>query len=237
MRVANKTSQILLYVFAGLLIVFLFYRSFRTDVQPNGTYDMNAPVPANNPTTTPSIENKPVAPEPPVQPAVALNDFVAPLSEAKARITKKPFGIKITPGTSPVQPERFSGYHSGVDFETSADEQDGDVQIRAVCTGELVVKRYATGYGGVAVQRCRIENQDVMIVYGHVRLTSIATQQGETLLAGDILGVLGKGYSSETDGERKHLHLGIHKGTTVNIRGYVQIQQELRDWIDAAQYL
>ena len=33
------------------------------------------------------------------------------------RITKKPFGIFITTQNSPVQPERFSGYHTGVDVE------------------------------------------------------------------------------------------------------------------------
>lgn len=33
---------------------------------------------------------------------------------------------------------------------------------------------------------------------------------------------LGNGYSSDTDGERKHLHLGIHLGEVVDIRGYVQ---------------
>ena len=237
MRVVNKTSQILLYGFAALLIAFLSYSFFQTSFNTSGTYDRDAQVPVQNSTAPSSIQNQPVAPESLVEPVVAPKEFVAPLSDAKARITKKPFGIQITPRTSPVQPERLSGYHSGVDFEPVVDEQDSDVQTHAVCTGELLVKRYASGYGGVAVQRCRIENQDVTIVYGHVRLTSIVTQQGETLSAGNMLGVLGKGYSSETDGERKHLHLGIHKGTTVTIRGYVQTQQELRDWIDAEQYL
>jgi hypothetical protein len=43
---------------------------------------------------------------------------------------------------------------------------------------------------------------------------------------------LGKGFSSETDNARKHLHLGIHKGKGINYRGYVNTQAELESWID-----
>jgi len=51
------------------------------------------------------------------------------------------------------------------------------------------------------------------------------------------LGNLGTGFSSETDGERKHLHLAIHKGSSVNILGYVQTKALLFDWLDPAKYL
>src|SRR5438105_4096773 len=46
-----------------------------------------------------------------------------PIGNSLSRVTKKPFGIYITPQNSPVQPEKFKGYHTGVDFETTADEQ------------------------------------------------------------------------------------------------------------------
>ncbi len=36
----------------------------------------------------------------------------------------------------------------------------------------------------------------------------------------------------ETDGERKHLHLGIHKGTVVDLRGYVDSELDLKNWIN-----
>ena len=39
--------------------------------------------------------------------------FTNPISNPLERIIKKPFGIKINPANSPVQPERFSGYHTG----------------------------------------------------------------------------------------------------------------------------
>ncbi|HZZ99469.1 MAG TPA: hypothetical protein VFK07_02035, partial [Candidatus Paceibacterota bacterium] len=50
---------------------------------------------------------------------------------------------------------------------------------------------------------------------------------------GDFIGNLGKGYSSQTDGERKHLHLGIHKGSAVDITGYVSSDDLLSNWLDA----
>ena len=47
----------------------------------------------------------------------------------------------------------------------------------------------------------------------------------------------GNGYSAETDGERKHLHLGIHKGTAVDISGYVANAAQLKPWINVMDYL
>jgi len=44
--------------------------------------------------------------------------------------------------------------------------------------------------------------------------------------------VLGDHESAETDGERKHLHFGIHKGSDIDMRGYVAIEEELENWID-----
>lgn len=70
-----------------------------------------------------------------------------PLEKYEERVTKKPFGIHITKTNSPVSPERFSGYHSGVDFEILPGEEDTDVEVRAICTGPLVMKKRATGYG------------------------------------------------------------------------------------------
>lgn len=160
-----------------------------------------------------------------------------PLANALQRVTKKPFGIYITPKTSPVQPEKFMGYHTGVDFETYPSEQNVDVPVAAVCDGKLLVSRYASGYGGVMVQSCELNAQAVTIIYGHIRLSSVMPKVGDTLKAGERLAVLGTGYSAETDGERKHLHLGIHKGTAINILGYVQNKSDLSNWLDATQYL
>jgi len=160
-----------------------------------------------------------------------------PISNALSRITKKPFGIYITPKNSPVSPEKFIGFHTGVDFETTADEQNADVPIYAICDGPLALKKYATGYGGVAVQKCQINNEGVTVIYGHLRLSSITVEINQSIKSGQKFAVLGKGYSTETDGERKHLHLGIHKGKSISLLGYVQDSAQLSNWIDAQALL
>lgn len=158
--------------------------------------------------------------------------YFPPITDFQQRVTKKPFGIYITPQDSPVQSERFQGYHTGIDFEILPDEENVDLPIYAFCNGKIIMKEYASGYGGVLVQSCTIENQLVTIIYGHLKLVSINKNVDGTLKKGEMIGALGKGYSTETDGERKHLHFGIHKGTAVTILGYVQVKSELNNWID-----
>lgn len=162
---------------------------------------------------------------------------VNPIENALARITKKPFGIYITPKDSPVQPERFQGYHTGVDLEIYSEEVDVDVPVKALCDGKLLSARFASGYGGVVVQNCILDGQDVTAVYGHISLASMKAVVNSQLKAGDFLANLGGAYSRETDGERKHLHLGIHKGNAINILGYVQNKGDLDEWLDPAAFL
>ncbi len=219
----NKT--ILLIFLVLILIVFGVTMISRDGKQSQKAGNQTNNPPAQN--STPEIVK-------------ANNDsqkLVPPIDNWSERITKKPFGIYITPKNSPISPERFTGYHTGVDFEVFSNEQNTDVQIFAVCEGPLVVKKYASGYGGVAVQQCKLDNQDIIVVYGHLKLSSVDANIGQQLSAGERIGILGKGFSTETDNERKHLHLSIHKGKLVDIRGYVQTSEELNDWIDITKVL
>lgn len=168
---------------------------------------------------------------------LALKEFISPLEKAQQRVTKKPFGIFIVPKNSPVQPEKFSGYHTGTDFEIFPEELDADVPVRAVCSGKLRLKKIANGYGGLAIEDCFIEKNPITAIYGHLKLESIEYEAGADLKTGDIIGILGRDRSRETDGERKHLHLGFHKGTNVNILGYVQNKADLSGWIDPCRYV
>ncbi len=163
--------------------------------------------------------------------------IVPPLDQSAKRVTKKPFSLLIDRATSPVQPERFSGYHTGVDFETFSSEEMTDVAVQAICSGDILTKRQASGYGGVLVTSCLIDGEEVTIVYGHLRLSSITVRVGERVVVGDQLGLLGTGGSSETDGERKHLHLAIHRGPTPNILGYVSSRADLSNWLDPCLYV
>lgn len=182
------------------------------------------------------------APATPAMPAAPASEksaakIVAPISQAAARMTKKFFGTYVTPKNSPVSPERFTGYHTGLDFETFANEKDSAIAINTICAGKLLRKGYASGYGGYAVQACTINGQAATIVYGHLRQASIKPAVGDELQAGAALALLGTGYSAETDGERKHLHLSIHIGSAVNIKGYVQNKAELNGWLDPQSVL
>lgn len=160
-----------------------------------------------------------------------------PINNSLNRISKKPFGIKVSPNNSLVQPERFSGYHAGTDFEIFAGEKNLEVKVSAICTGPLVIKRWVSGYGGVAVQRCEINNETVTVVYGHLKLSSILKSLNENIDQDEKIGILGRAFSSDTDSERKHLHLGIYRGKVVDLRGYVQNQEELEDWVDYASLI
>lgn len=155
--------------------------------------------------------------------------LIEPIAEFKSRITKKPFGIFITPQNSPVQPEKFSGYHTGVDVEYA--DVSADVPVKAIADG--VVERSSTisGYGGVVVMRHTIDGQDRLALYGHLEPQSMV-KNNTRVQAGETIGRLGDDKSSETDGERKHLHFAILQGTTVDLRGYVTNQSELTKWLD-----
>lgn len=163
--------------------------------------------------------------------------FTPPISKATERVTKKPFGIKITPEDSPVQLEKFSGYHTGVDFEILPGEEEAAVPIFSVCSGLIIEKGQVNDYGGVIVELCQLDNQDITIVYGHLKLASITIKTGKKISAGQQIGILGKGYSSETSNERKHLHLGMHQGNKVDLRGYIDKPSDLNNWIDILKYL
>ncbi|MFC1730930.1 M23 family metallopeptidase [candidate division KSB1 bacterium] len=181
------------------------------------------------PIPSPPMEEEAV---PVVEKVVEVPENIRVIKNAMQRVTKKPFGIYVNPSNSPVSPEKFAGYHTGVDFETFGYEQDTDVEIFAFCGGELVLKRMATGYGGVTIQRCVLDGGDVTVLYGHLDLESIEAELGDGVSEGDKIGILGDGYGEETDGERKHLHLGIHKGKSTNLLGYVQDAKLLSEWID-----
>ena len=167
-----------------------------------------------------------------VEPSTTQAETFFPLARANERITKKPFGIRVSPQDSPISPEKFFGYHTGTDFEAFPEEENVDVPVMAICTGPLLRAATASGYGGYAAQSCDIRGEAVTVVYGHLRRSSIQQKVGDLIEGGTAFAVLGTGFSPETDGERKHLHLGIVRGEGINIRGYVSSASLLTRWMD-----
>ncbi|MDO8472064.1 MAG: M23 family metallopeptidase [bacterium] len=183
------------------------------------------PLPTNSDQSSPASAKKTKSGAT-VSPATA--GLGEPVADWRSRITKKPFGIHITPATSPVQPERFSGYHTGADVEY--DDVTADVPVHAIADGKIVFVGIINGYGGVIREEFTWQGATYTALYGHLRPTSLIklgpVKQGEPI------GVLGQGYSAETDGERRHLHLAILKGRSSNVRGYVSSQAALSPWVD-----
>lgn len=169
------------------------------------------------------------SPEAPVAAAV-----VYPIAEFTSRITKKPFGIHITPANSPVSPERFSGWHSGTDIEYA--DVPGDVPVVAIADGTILASRTVDGYGGVVIIRHAVNGETVTALYGHLDPASMVANDTQ-VTQGQQIGILGDGYTPETDNERKHLHFSISKGSVVNLRGYVQSEAALSDWYNPAEWL
>jgi len=163
--------------------------------------------------------------------------YSLPITDFYNRVTKKPFGIYITPQTSPIQPEKFAGYHSGADAETTVTEQNVDIPVYAIMDGTVIFAGHVNGYGGFIAIKFTITGQTMITTYGHVRLSAVTLRVGDSVTSGEKIAILGTGYSSETDGERKHLHFGLIKGAALDYRGYVQSQSELSAWVDPVIWL
>lgn len=162
--------------------------------------------------------------------------LISPIANFPSRVTKKPFGIFITPKTSPIQPERFRGYHTGADAETTTAEKKKDIPVYAVANGMVVYRNWVNGYGGVVILRISINGQTYTVLYGHIRLSSVKVKVGQTVKAGTQLAVLGARFSTETNGERKHLHFSVHKGSAIVLLGYTQTKAALSGWVDPLSF-
>lgn len=161
-------------------------------------------------------------------------DVSAPLQHIERRVSVLTFGMHVTPdpNDNPIDPpERFAGYHAATDFEVGVDELDADVPVSAICAGETVYGGFADGYGGLVVQRCILKGQDVTVIYGHLTVDGLP-KAGTQLEPGQQFAVLAPARSHDSDGNRKHLHLGIHIGKNIDERGYVQTEEELSEFID-----
>lgn len=167
-------------------------------------------------------------------------EFGSPLDHAWRRETLLTFGLHVTPDPeqNPIDPpERFSGYHTALDYEILPDEADKEVPVYAVCDGEVIMASTAEGYGGVIVHRCELDGEDVTVLYGHIDPASFAVGVGDEVEQGQHIAVLAPHKSAGSGDTRKHLHLGIHRGQEVEMLGYVETQAALADFIDPATVL
>ncbi len=167
-----------------------------------------------------------------LRPAGLPSSLVFPVEGFVAAVTKKPFGIRITPETSPVQPERFSGFHTGADAELPA-----DTPVVAVVDGTVLRSERVSGYGGLIAIEHRIAGERIVGIYGHLDPARLPAR-GARVRVEEQVGILGEGFTAETDGERSHLHFGLYAGAGTSVAGYVASSEALlADWRDPVAFL
>lgn len=162
-----------------------------------------------------------------------------PLLESERRATPLYFGLHVTPDPeeNPIfPPERFTGFHAGTDFEVTEEELEEDIPVLAICTGKVASSSSVEGYGGLIIQRCTIRGEAVTVLYGHLNPADLP-KVGKKLNSGTKIALLAPNRSAASDGNRKHLHLGIHRGKEIDARGYVQAESELSLYMDPLDVL
>ena len=158
-----------------------------------------------------------------------------PLENTKDRPKLLTFGLFVTPNAeqNPINPpERFIGYHTALDIEIFENEINKEVPVYSVCDGQILYAAEAGGYGGVIVHSCELNGEPVTILYGHIAPRSFTKKVGDSIKTGEQLGMLGSEKSPESGFTRKHLHFGIHRGTQIELLGYVQDKKDLEEFIN-----
>ena len=217
---------ILILILVGLGLDYYYYFAKKTS---NNLPSTQTPSPAPTATTSPKSNTPAVTPL--KEDPVSILDN--PVANFKNRVTQKPFGIYITPQSSPVQPERFSGYHTGADAEYQ--DVSSNIPVYAVADGTIVLSRTASGYGGVFMIEIELNGIKHNVLYGHIRPSTLPTVD-QNVTRGQQIALLGTGFSSETDGERQHLHFAILSDNSLNIKGYVSTKADLSGWIDPLSF-
>jgi murein DD-endopeptidase MepM/ murein hydrolase activator NlpD len=164
----------------------------------------------------------------------AYPSLIEPVDQFVAHATHKPFGIYITPETSPIKNDYHTGYHTGVDAEFT--DTIGDVPVYAIADGTVIVRNWVKGYGGVIVIRHLIHGTPLYALYGHLDPNSFLSSDITQVTGGQQIAILGDDHSHETDGVRKHLHFSISSTEKLNLRGYVQTEQELTHWLNPLDF-
>ena len=162
-------------------------------------------------------------------------NLVSPIQGFERRISKKPFGIFVTPENSPVQPEHFRGYHTGVYVENDNPAGSDGIPIYAIAPGTVILSKIASGYGGVVAIQHIVGGDNILGIYGHLKPSSLPAA-GARIGNGEQIGALGDGFTSETGGERQHLHFGLYRGEDTNIKGYVRTKEELKAWYNPVEF-
>ena len=178
-------------------------------------------------------------------PSMALAPtLVYPIGSFASRATTNLFGTYYPTGGSS-DPDRlvcpnatyYPGYHNAVDLETTSGESIQDIPVFAIAAGTVRQVSAVSGYGGLIVVQYNLGGADYTAYYGHINLSTAKVKAGQSVKVGETLADLGPACSQANGDVRKHLHFGLHKGTTVDVRGYVPDKTALESWINPTELL
>ena len=129
-----------------------------------------------------------------ITPGVVRAEYIYPLDSWLVSISQ---GVQLSDGT----------YHMGID---AGDELPAGANVYAIADGVVKEARVRTRFGLVVlVEHDTPEDGKHVSLYGHLRPSDVRVQVGQTVSAGDVIGVLGS--PSENGGWPVHIHFGIHK--------------------------
>ena len=203
---------------AVLVILGAGCSTTNTDLTTVGELPTQLEAPATNATSHEVLETE--------EEAQVEASVVLPVDEYAQRRTLKTHGEYIE--------DRFSGYHVGDDIEFV--DVEGDTLVYAIADGEVTYASTASGYGGVIILAHQVEGETISAVYGHVEIASALVAAGDTVEKGQQIGILGDHESSETDGERKHIHFALYQGSGVTLAGYTGTADSVDGWINPQDF-
>ena len=160
-------------------------------------------------------------------------DVVLPVQEHTLNylMTRKGFGQYVE--------DRFDGYHVGLDIEVDdslSAEQTKEIPVFAIADGTVLFKGDVSGYGGVLLIAHKIDGETINAVYGHIDSASTRLIPGIDVHKGNWIAYLGEDQTSETDGERQHLHFGLYRSEEVQLAGYVSSSKEVEQWMNPIDF-
>jgi murein DD-endopeptidase MepM/ murein hydrolase activator NlpD len=239
MRVSGLPGKLI--VLGSLLLLFgggAFVLQQRSTAPVSPT--MEAPVlPATELAPSTDESPPPLSLPLPSAPQPAASRYFFPTTDYAARLTKKWYGKRVVPADQAdfACGDAFFGFHTGDDLEARENELHQELPVFAIADGVARQVGRMSGYGGLIVIEHELAGDVFTVYYGHIALGSTTLRAGAQVTAGQRLARLGNHCSTETDGERKHLHFAIRRGTTINVRGYVGSEAELAAWVNPKEML
>lgn len=232
-------KKYIIFIVAIILIVALAYGGYYY-IKRRNNRNQNTPLTSSQSSTAPdqsSSTTQPAMSTPPAEtPAPTL---VYPLPNFASRITKNTFG-QYFPAGGTTNPDRevcpnatyYTGYHTADDLETFSNETGVAVPVKSIAVGTVKEVRAVSGYGGLIVIEYNLGGNIYTAYFGHINLEAATVKAGDHVAAGEHIVDLGPQCSSANGNVRKHLHFGLHKGSAIDVRGYVPSQSVLSSWAD-----